>query len=73
VFRGGLVSILYHGRTKLYTDYIENVSFTLSATERTVTLQIGDGRAEEAPLAKHQRFITGVIESVNTLTLAPQS
>jgi hypothetical protein len=73
VFRGGLVSILYHGRTKLYTDYIENVMFKLSATERTVTLQVGDGRAEEAPLAKHQRFITGVIESINTLTLAPQS
>jgi hypothetical protein len=36
-------------------------------------LQIGDGKAEESPLAKHQRFITGIMESINVLTLAPQS
>jgi hypothetical protein len=35
-------------------------------------VQVGDGKAEESPLAKHQRFITGVIESLNVITLAPQ-
>lgn len=73
VFKGGLVSILYHGRTKLLTDYVEMIHFRLTPTERDVMLQVGDGKAEESPLAKHQRFITGVIESLNVLTLAPQS
>lgn len=73
VFRGALFSIVYMNRTRIYTDYIENVMFTLSTSERSLMLQVGDGRAEEAPLAKFQRFITGVIESINVLTLAPQN
>ncbi len=73
VFRGGLMSLLYHNRSKLYTDYIENIMFHIGETERDILVQIGDGKAEEAPLAKHQRFITGVFESINVLTLAPQS
>lgn len=73
VFKSALVSVLYYGRTKLFTDYVEQVHFRLTPTERDVMLQIGDGKAEEAPFAKHQRFITGIFESVNTLTLAPQS
>ena len=73
VFRGGLISVLYMGRTKLYTDYIENVMFRLTADARDVLLQIGDGKRDEAPLAKHQRFITGIFESINVISLAPQS
>ena len=73
VFRGGLISILFRQRTRLLTDYIENVMFRITPTERDVMVQIGDGKVEEAPLAKHQRFITGVIESINVVTLAPQS
>ena len=73
VFRGGLVSLLYHGRTKLYTDYIENVMFHITPTERDIFLQIGDGKAQESPLAKHQRFLTGLFEAYSVLTLAPQS
>jgi hypothetical protein len=73
VFRGGLMSILYMGRKKIFTDYIENVLFRITPTERDIIVQIGDGKAEEAPLAKHQRFITGLLESYNVLTLAPQS
>jgi hypothetical protein len=73
VFRGGLVSVLYRGRRKLLTDYIENVMFRITPTERDIMCQIGDGKAEESPLARHQRFITGLIESFNVLTLAPQS
>jgi hypothetical protein len=73
VFRGGLMSLLYHHRTKLYTDYIENIMFHIGENERDILVQIGDGKAEEAPMAKQQRFITGVFESINVLTLAPQS
>jgi hypothetical protein len=73
IFKGALMSILYHRRTKVYTDYIENIMFHLSDTARDILVQIGDGKAEEAPLAKHQRFITGVFESINVITLAPQS
>jgi hypothetical protein len=73
VFRGGLISLLYFGRRLLYTDYVDNVMFTISETERDVFVQIGDGKPQESPLAKHQRFLTGIFESINTLTLSPQS
>lgn len=73
VFKGGLISVLYMGGTRLFTDYITNIMFRLTPTERDVHVQIGDGKAEEAPLAKHQRFLTGVVESINVVTLAPQS
>ena len=59
------MSLVYYGRTRLYTDYIENVMFRLSPTERDLLVQIGDGRAEESPLAKHQRFITSTMEALN--------
>lgn len=73
VFRGGLMSVLFFGRTKLFTDYVENVLFRITQDARDVVVQIGDGKAEEAPLAKHQRFITGIFESINVVTLAPSS
>ncbi len=73
IFRGGLFSLVYFGRRKMVTDYIENVLWRITPEERTVTVQMGDGRRDEAPLAKHQRFISAVFESINSLTLAPQS
>ena len=73
IFRSALVSVVYHGRTKLVTDYVENVMYRISPTERDILLQIGDGKAEEAPLARHQRNITGLFEAINVATLAPQS
>lgn len=76
VFRGGLMSVVYpgpDGKKMLFTDYIENVMFRITPSEHTLMVQIGDGKAEEAPLAKHERFITGTIESINVITLAPQS
>lgn len=73
VFRGGLISVLYMERTRIFTDYIEEVRFQIDRTHRDILLQIGDGKAEESPLAKHQRFITSVLESINVITLAPQS
>jgi len=73
ILRGGLVSLLFDGRKKLFTDYVENCLFRYTPDARDVFVQVGDGKAEEGPLAKHQRFITGVFESINVLTLAPQS
>ena len=73
VFLGGLVSVLYMDRTRIFTDYIEEVQFQIDRTKRDILLQIGDGKAEESPLAKHQRFITATLEAINVLTLAPQS
>ena len=35
--------------------------------------QIGDGRKDEAPLAKIQRLITGAMEAIAVLTLSPQN
>lgn len=73
IFRGGLMSLVYGGRRKMLTDYIENILWRLSTTERSVTVQLGDGKRDEAPLAKHQRFLSAAFEAINVLTLAPQS
>jgi hypothetical protein len=73
VFRGGLMSILYLNGTKLLTDYIRNIMFRFTPNARDIFIQIGDGKAEESPLAKHQRDLTGLLETINVLTLAPQS
>lgn len=73
IFRGGLVSLVYDGRRRIFTDYVENIMFRYTPDARDIMIQVGDGKAEEAPLAKHQRFIAGVLEAVNTITLAPQS
>lgn len=73
VFKGGLVSLVYDNRTRMLTDYIENIMFRYTPDARDVMVQVGDGKAEEAPLAKHQRFISGVLEAINVVTLAPQS
>lgn len=73
IFPGGLVSIVYLGRKKLFTDYIENIMWKISPTERDVMIQVGDGKADEAPLARFQRLITGLQESFNVLTLAPNN
>jgi len=73
IFRGGLASVVYMGSTRLYTDYVRQVMFRVTPTERDIMLQLGDGRVQEAPLPKHQRNISGILESINILTLAPQS
>ena len=70
IFPGGMMSIAENGT--LYTDYIENIVITDNRKERCkVIVQIGDGKAEEAPIARFQRLITGVQEAINVLTLAP--
>ena len=72
IFKGGLMSLVYRGRTKMLTDYIENVNWRITPDARELTVQIGDGKRDEAPLAKHQRFISAVFEAINVVTLAPQ-
>lgn len=72
VFKGGLISVLYMNRTRVFTDYVEEVQFKIDAEHRDILLQIGDGKAEESPLAKHQRFITGLLESMNVVLMTPQ-
>lgn len=73
IYKGGLMSLVYHGRSKMVTDYIENTMWRITPTEREVLVQLGDGRKDEAPLAKIQRLITGAFEVLNVITLAPQS
>ena len=72
-FRSSLASIVYLGRTRMLTDFVEQIMWRIDANTRDVMVQIGDGRAEEPAIAKHERNITGVMEAVNVLTLAPQS
>lgn len=73
IFRGQLISIAYMNRTRLYTDFLEHVAWRIDRSTRDLMLQIGDGKAIESPLAKHQRAISGLLEAANVLTLAPQS
>lgn len=70
IFPGAMMSIAENG--VLYSDYIENIIITDNRQERAkVIVQIGDNKAEEAPIARFQRLITGVQEAINVLTLAP--
>jgi hypothetical protein len=73
IFRGQLASVVYMGRTKILTDFVENTTWRIDPKARDVITQIGDGKAIESPLAKQQRLITGALEAINVLTLAPQS
>jgi hypothetical protein len=69
---GGLMSIAH--QDELYTDYVEHVFIRDNRNERAeITVQIGDSKALEAPLAKNQRILTGAMEAINVLTLAPRS
>ena len=73
IWRGGLMSLVYLGRRYLITDYIESVEWRVTPDVREVTVQIGDGRKDEAPLAKIQRLVTAAFEAWSVLTLSPQS
>ena len=73
VFRSMLVSLVYMGRTKMLTDYVEMVMWRYSIDARDVFIQIGDGKAEEPPIAKHERNLTNIEAAINAITLAPVS
>lgn len=71
IFPGSMMSIAENG--SLYSDYVETIVLTDNRKERCkVMVQIGDGKAEEAPIARFQRLITGIQEAINVITLAPQ-
>ena len=44
-----------------------------NTASREIVALMKDGKRDEAPLAKHQRFLSSVFEAINSLTLAPQS
>lgn len=74
VARGGLMSLIYSSPTgpqRIFTDYIELALWKISPTERDLFFQIGDGKSEEAPLARQQRLITGLQEALNVVTITP--
>jgi hypothetical protein len=73
IFRGGLMSVVYLSRKRMFTDYVEMIMWRITEDTREITCQIGDGKAEESPLAKQQRMITGVMEAINVISLAPQN
>lgn len=72
-FRGMLFSIVYMGRTRMVTDYVEMIMWRINEREREILAQIGDGEADEPPIAKHTRNITALQEIANVITLAPNS
>lgn len=72
IFLGSMMSIADLTDNTLYTDYVTNLIIQDNRKERTkVIAQIGDGKGQEAPIARFQRLITGVQEAINTLTITP--
>ncbi len=71
IFPNALATIIRNN--KLYTDYVENITVTDTRQERAeVIVQIGDGKAEEAPIVRVQRNIARFEQAINILTLATQ-
>ncbi len=73
VFKSSLVSLVYQSRTKMLTDFVELVMWKYSIDARDILLQIGDGKADEPPLAKHERNIAALSAAINVITLAPSN
>lgn len=69
IFPGARAS--YVRRGKIFDDFIENAVLIDNREQRaTLEIQIGDGKAEDAPIAKVQRRIIGIQDSINILMLA---
>lgn len=69
IFPGALVSVVRGGR--LFTDYLYDITLSDTRGERAdIFVQIGDGKAEEAPSMRTQRRLAGLLEAFNALTLA---
>jgi len=69
IFKGQLATLIRRG--KAYTDYIDNVSGKEDRfTAATITATIGDGQAQESPVAKLQRRIAGFEAFINIITLS---
>jgi hypothetical protein len=66
IVRGQLV--LYIRRGTLFIDYIENISIIDNRSQfNKVTLQIGDGKSEEAGMTKFQRKLVGFETYLNII------
>jgi hypothetical protein len=72
-WRGMLFSLVYMDRTRMVTDYVENIMWRITPAERVILAQIGDGQADEPPIARHERLITAAQEAINVASLAPNS
>lgn len=73
IFPGALMSLVYASRTKLYTDYIELVSGKVNRNTRELTVQMGDGKPLEHPIAQLRRNMSEAMAAVNVVSLAPNS
>lgn len=73
IFPGALMTLVYASRTKLYTDYIELVSGKVNRSTRELTVQMGDGKPLEHPIAQLRRNISEAMAAVNVVSLAPSS
>ena len=73
LFKSSLVSLVYMARTRMLTDFVEMVMWRYAIDARDIFLQIGDGKAEEPPLAKHERNLANLEGAINVATLAPAS
>lgn len=73
IFPGALMILVYASRTKLYTDYIELVSGKVNRSTRELTVQMGDGKPLEHPIAQIRRNISETMAAINVASLAPNS
>lgn len=73
IFPGALMILVYASRTKLYTDYIELVSGKVNRSTRELTVQMGDGKPLEHPIAQIRRNISEANAAINVASLAPNS
>lgn len=73
IFPGALMTLVYSGRRKLFTDHIELVSFKSNRTTRELTVQIGDGKPLEHSSVQLRRNISELVAGFNVLSLAPQT
>lgn len=73
IFPGALMTLVHDSRTKLFTDYIELVSFKSDRRTRELTVQMGDGKPMEHQSAQLRRNISELFAAFNVLSLAPQS
>ncbi len=73
IFPGALMTLVYASRTKLFTDYIELVSGKVTRTTRELTVQMGDGKPLEHPIAQLRRNWSEAMAAINVASLAPNS
>lgn len=73
IFPGALMTLVFASRTRLFTDYIELVSFKSNRTTRELTVQMGDGKPLEHFSAQVRRNFSEAMAAINVVTLAPSS